>query len=516
MVMDPRLTSELTDELKEIVVEIESYAKDYGLDFFPVIFEMVDYRQMSEIASYGGFPTRYPHWRFGMEYEQMSKSYEYGLSLIYEMVINNDPCYAYLLKSNSLVDQKTVIAHVFAHCDFFKNNRWFAHTNRKMLDEMANHGSRIRSYIEDVGLDELEDFLDTCLTLENLIDQHSPHIKRKSDVIIDKDHHVAPEKRHVPRIKANRPYMENYINPASFIEEQKEAIRREFEKEKGFPEEPERDVLQFLIDHAPLNAWQRDVLSIVREEAYYFAPQGQTKIMNEGWAVYWHSKIMNNKVLKDSEVIDYADHYAGVVASSPQRLNPYKIGVELMRYLEHRWDTGKFGLDYQNCDDPAVRRAWNKKAGKGIEKLFEVRKFHNDVTFIEEFLDEDFCEDAKLFNWAFDRRSGQTIITDRECKAIKNNLLEALTNFGQPIIEVVDGNYRNRGELLLVHKHYGKDLKIDQSFETLRNLYKVWTRPIHLRTFIDGEERVMFCDGGTPRLERTDSGETVMTQGEER
>ena len=516
MAMDPRLTSDLTDELKEIVVDIESYTKAYGLDFFPVIFEMVDYRQMSEIASYGGFPTRYPHWRFGMEYEQMSKSYEYGLSLIYEMVINNDPCYAYLLKSKSLVDQKTVIAHVFAHCDFFKNNRWFGHTNRKMLDEMANHGSRIRSYIEEIGWDEVEDFLDACLTLENLIDQHSPHIKRRATDIPDLDHHLPPEKRPVPKIKVDRSYMEKYINPASFIEQQKLAIRQEFEREKRFPEQPERDVLQFLVENAPLNSWQRDVLSIVREEAYYFAPQGQTKIMNEGWAVYWHSKIMNNKVLKDSEVIDYADHYAGVVASSQQRLNPYKIGVELMRYIEHRWDSGKFGLDYQNCDDPAVRRAWNKKANKGMEKLFEVRKFHNDVTFIEEFLDEDFVEDAKLFNWAFDKRSGQAIMTDRDFKAIKNNLLEGLTNFGQPIIEVVDGNYRNRGELLLEHRHYGKDLKIDRSFETLKNLYRVWTRPIHLKTFIDGEERILFCDGGEPRLERADTGETVRTQGENR
>ena len=179
MVLDVRLTSELTPELKEIVSEIESQARSLGLDFFPTIFEMVDYTQMSEIAAYGGFPTRYPHWRFGMEYEHLAKSYEYGLSLIYEMVINNNPCYAYLLRSNSLVDQKTVIAHVYGHCDFFKNNYCFAGTNRKMLDEMANHGSRIRRYIEEVGHDEVESFIDTCLSLENLIDQHGLYIKRE-------------------------------------------------------------------------------------------------------------------------------------------------------------------------------------------------------------------------------------------------------------------------------------------------------------------------------------------------
>jgi stage V sporulation protein R len=500
--MDPRLTSELTDDLKEIVVDIESHSKDYGLDFFPVIFEMVDYAQMSEIAAYGGFPTRYPHWRFGMEYEQLSKSYEYGLSLIYEMVINNDPCYAYLLKSNSLVDQKTVIAHVYGHCDFFKNNYSFAHTNRKMLDEMANHGSRIRSYIEEIGWDPVEDFIDTCLSIENLIDQNSPHIRRVPASSHRDDHHIPPERRPVPKIHVERPYMESYINPPSYLAKQREVLMQEFDREKRFPEEPQRDVLQFLIDHAPLNNWQRDILSVVREEAYYFAPQGQTKIMNEGWAVYWHSKIMNNKVLRDSEVIDYCDHYAGVVATSPMRINPYKMGVDLFRYIEQRWNKGQFGVDWLTCDDPAVRRAWNHPTNLGRKKIFEIRKHYNDITFIDEFLTEDFCEDARMFNWAFDRRSGQAVMTDREFKQIKQNLLESLTNFGQPIIEVVDGNYRNRGELLLLHRFYGRELKLDRAFETMRSLWKVWTRPIYLATLVEGEARMLVCDGGEPRVEK--------------
>jgi signal transduction histidine kinase len=102
---------------------------------------------MNEVAAYGGFPTRYPHWRYGMEYEHLSKSYEYGLSKIYEMVINNNPSYAYLLEGNSLTDQKLVMAHVYGHCDFFKNNAYFGHTTRKMMDEIANHAARIRRYV---------------------------------------------------------------------------------------------------------------------------------------------------------------------------------------------------------------------------------------------------------------------------------------------------------------------------------------------------------------------------------
>ena len=138
----------LPADLRAIQLETEAHARAYGLDFYDTIFEVLDYDELSEIAALGGFPTRYPHWRFGMEYQQLSKGYRYGLQKIYEMVINNDPCYAYLLRCNQMVDQKLVMAHVYGHNDFFKNNIWFSQTNRKMMDEMANHGNRIRSYME--------------------------------------------------------------------------------------------------------------------------------------------------------------------------------------------------------------------------------------------------------------------------------------------------------------------------------------------------------------------------------
>src|SRR5205085_5082167 len=158
--------------------KIEKIAAEEGLDFFPIIFEILTYDQMNEIAAYGGFPNRYPHWRFGMEYEQLAKSYEYGLSKIYEMVINTSPAYAYLLEGNSLVDQKLVMAHVCAHVDFFKNNYFFSKTNRKMIDGMANHAARVRRHMARHGQDTVEDFIDTCLSLENLIDPMSAYITR--------------------------------------------------------------------------------------------------------------------------------------------------------------------------------------------------------------------------------------------------------------------------------------------------------------------------------------------------
>jgi stage V sporulation protein R len=502
MVLDQRLTSELTSDLKAVVAEIEGHCARLGLDFFPVIFEMVDYQQMSEIAAYGGFPTRYPHWRFGMEYEQLSKSYEYGLSLIYEMVINNDPCYAYLLKSNSLVDQKTVIAHVYGHCDFFKNNYCFTHTNRKMLDEMANHGSRIRRYIEEVGHDEVENFIDVCLTLENLIDQHAPHIRREQKRSDYDEELLSVDKRAIPKLTAHKSYMEHFVNPKEYLKQQEQKMKEMAKQEERFPEHPQRDILQFLIQHASLNQWQRDILSIVREEAYYFAPQGQTKIMNEGWAVYWHSKIMTQFLLTDSEVVDYSDHYAGVLQTSPTRLNPYKLGLELMYHIERRWNKGKFGIDYMHCQDPAERKRWDKSTNEGLKKLFEVRKYHNDISFLDEFFDEDFCEESKMFTWIQDKRNQQVVIQDRDFKQIKKELLDGLTNFGQPIIEVVDGNYRNRGELLLAHRHQGSDLQVGLAIETLVNVYKIWKRPVHIETIVDGESKVFQFDGTEPHMEK--------------
>ncbi len=488
----------LTPELQEIADKLGQISKEAGLDCFPTIFELVDYKQLNEIASYGGFPTRYPHWRFGMEYERLSKSYEYGLSIIFEMVINNNPCYAYLLRANNLVDQKTVIAHVYGHCDFFKNNYWFSKTNRKMLNEMANHASYVRSIINDVGHDEVEEFIDGCLSLENLIDIYAPFRGEPQKKVEAESYREKPVSK-IP----SKSYMDTYVNPKEFLEAQRKKQVQELQREKSFPERPERDVLKFLMEHAPLNTWQRRVLEIVRDEACYFSPQGQTKIMNEGWATYWHSLMMTKLApLNDSEIIDYCDRYAGVVASSRGQFNPYKIGVELYRHIEERWDRGQFGIEYLNCEDPKTRADWDKKTGLGKKKIFDVRSNHNDVTFIDEFLDEDFCHKHKLFIYDFDKKNNRYVITSRSFKDIKKELLRQLTNFGQPIISVIDGNFKNRSELLLKHQFEGTDLKLDYAQETLRNLFRVWQRPVHLETIIEDLPKRISYDGTNHSVEK--------------
>lgn len=491
----------LSPELARLRDAIRGYAREMGLDFFEVIFEVLDWNQLNAVASYGGFPNRYPHWRFGMEYEQISKSYAYGLTKIYEMVINNDPSYAYLLHSNNLVDQKMVMAHVYAHSDFFKNNVYFSQTNRKMMDEMGNHRTKVFRLTHRLGVDRVEDLIDCCLSLENLIDHRQVGLsppKAPPEELTEKIEDVELEVRRLP----SKDYMDKYINPKSFLEAQKKKLAEAHKSEKKIPEHPERDVLLFLLEHAPLERWEAEVLSMIREEAYYFAPQGQTKIMNEGWAAYHHSKIMTTRVLKDSEIIDYADHHSGTVSPQPGRLNPYKMGMELFRSIEERWNKGKFGAEYEECENFQEKRRWDKKLGLGLKKIFEVRKLYNDLTFLDAFMDDEFCTEQKLFQYGFNPATGTYEIVDRDYKKVKSKLLQQLTNMGQPQVSVVEANAFNRGELTLKHHHDGIDLKLDWAWETLKNLEKIWKRPVHIETIRDGVPKVLTYDGKDQKEQR--------------
>jgi len=484
--------AELPQELRTYQEEIEKYALQYGLDFFPTVFEVLDFEEMNQIASYGGFPTRYPHWTFGMEYERLSKSYSFGLHKIYEMVINNDPVIAYLLRSNSVMDQKLVMAHVYGHADFFKNNYYFSQSNRKAIDMMANHAIRIRRYVERIGFEKVENFVDTCMSLETLIDPQGNFIQKSKATTEESE--TDPEKVKVRKIRA-KSYMDKYINPPEFIEAQQKKIAEASQREKSFPENPAQDTLQFLAEHAPLENWERDILEIIRKEAYYFLPQMQTKIMNEGWASYWHSTIMTKHAMTDSEVIDYADHHSGTVAMSSGKLNPYKLGIELFRDIEYRWNHGRFGPDYENCMDLAQKKNWNKEANLGHQKIFEVRRIYNDVTFLDEFLTPEFCDEHKLFTFQINPKNNDYEIASREFSKIKKQLLYQMTNMGRPRIFVVNGNYNNRGELYLWHRFEEMELKLDTAKETLQNVYKCWKRPVHIQTQVDEHFRVISYDG---------------------
>lgn len=484
-------TKPLTGELKELRDEVYKYAIDYGLDFYPVVFEVCDYDTVCILAANGGFPSRYPHWRFGMEYDQLSKGSTYGFQKIYELVINTDPCYAYLLSSNRYVDQKLVMAHVYGHADFFKNNAWFASTNKKMMDVMANHGTKIRRYMEKYGHDRVEAFIDLALSFENLLDVNelfrNPNQFKKNPV---NDDYVMPD----DRSQALKSFMNSKIGPkkeTSFTDKKEQTpLELKDANIKGM-----RDIMKFLMENAPIEEWQSDIIGILREEAYYFLPQRMTKIMNEGWASYWHSKILTNKALRSSEIVDFADIHSGVMAMSQKSINPYKIGIELFRDIEYRWDTGKFGKDYVDCEDMHKKASWNRATNMGREKIFEVRKSHNDITFIDEFFTQEFCDRMQIFTYKYNARTGRNEIETRDFQAIKQKLLQQLTNFGNPIIEVESANFKNRGELLLKHVHQGVDLDLNYAKDTMENIFKVWKRPVTIATVIEEKTTYYTHDG---------------------
>lgn len=554
--MDEKMTAkEMTDrELKETVERGKKSANEYGLDFPEIIFHRVGFEELHEMAAYGGFPNRYPHYRWGVEYEKLSKSYQYGIMKIYEMVVNTDPCHAYLLKGNLGVDMKIVIAHVYGHADFFKNNYCFGHTNRKMLDEIANHCSRIERYIDRFGQDKIEDFITQCFSLENLIDMHSPYIKRHEDAKKTEDENEKKEDngRKIPRLQYPRRYLDHFINPVEWQKEMEEILKQKAETEKEkriglkIPLEPERDILLFLLNEAPLEIWEQDILSIIREEAYYFFPQGQTKIMNEGWATYWHSKIMTGgevyktgeppPLLTGAELIDYATHHSGAIASHG-KINPYRLGLFIWKDIEERWNKGRFGPEWEEClrsGGLADIKNFDRKLGQGRQKMFEVRKYYNDVNFISEFLTDELIKNQKLFH--VQKYGDHYLIDDFEANKIRKRLLFQLTNFGDPILKIEDSNYKKEGILYI--KHYWEGVPLDLEWANkvlLQALFNVWKRPVYVETVImeekeismpimSREERIKFpqfpkeaegkvailkCDGKKIDIEKTDKSVKV-------
>jgi stage V sporulation protein R len=268
------------------------------------------------------------------------------------------------------------------------------------------------------------------------------------------------------------------------LERKQDRLRAYVEGHRWFKDEVDADEI------VSVERGRGDVYDISVEETHRYAAQG---FINHN--SYWHSTIMTEKALQPWECIDYADHHSGTMAMSGGRLNPYKIGIELFRDIEHRWNTGRFGKEYDECEDQEKKRTWDKKLGLGRKKIFEVRRVHNDITFIDTFLTPEFCVRHKLFSFAYQEQAGQYYIESRDFAQIKQRLLFSLTNFGKPWIFVVDGNFRNRGELLLKHQHAGADLKTKEAQDTLANLQFVWSRPVHLETIVDGKPTLLSFDG---------------------
>lgn len=491
----------IPDEILKEIPGIFKACRDWGLDFYPTVVEFLDYDGISEVAAYGGFPVRFPHWSWGEQYEELSRGYEFGMHRIYEMVINTNPCYIYCLDSNTWVDHVTVIAHATGHNDFFKNNIFFSPTSQNMMNELANHGTRIRKYIAEWGKEDVGRFIDKVMSIETLLDPAKAWLKRRQREPIPE---IRRQYNHPRRLKIEKghEHMEDWINTKDYIDSEKKRIREEeLKKNIGLFQGVDKDIFGYLKDNAPMKPWQEDIISMLYEESMYFAPQGQTKMLNEGWASKVDSEMMARYGLaKDDGIVEYSAHKAGVLGGK-ESMNPYKMGYLLLEDIEERWNKGKFGNDYDDCEDFREKLNWDKKLGLGHDKIFEVRKYYDDVTAISEFFTQEFCDKYEFFIW---RRfpDGTYKIMERDAKKIKQMLLQQKVNRGLPTIKLVEPNYKNRRVFLMEHQWDGRTLHPTQTSETMKALSYIWKGPCAIVTKNKDNKQIMYyCEDANAKVE---------------
>jgi stage V sporulation protein R len=464
-------------QLELAVDEIWSVAEKFGLDPYPTNFEIVPAPVMYEVGSYA-LPGRYSHWTFGKAYHRMKTMYDFGLSKIYEVVINTNPAYGFLLETNSPIQNKLVIAHVLGHVDFFKNNVYFSKTNRRMVESVSTHAQRMMEYEFKYGRKTVERFLDSVLAVEEHIDPYF-FIKREIS--------PAEEKRRAEQSPKDGRYDDLwFLDKAERDTRDLSRVARDNESDKPTKERlPEKDLLFYIMKNAPaLAQWQRDAIAMVHEEMEYFVPQMQTKIMNEGWASIWHARILRELDLSDSEHLEFANLHSGVVSPQKGRLNPYYLGYKIYEHIEQRWD--------EPSDDE--QKKFGRKGNEGLEKIFEVRELENDVSFLRNYLTEDLCEELDLFVYELVEEEEWTI-TEKRWEKVRDQLVSNMTNFGFPYLEVADGDYNGNRELFIKHRYEGTELDMRYARKALEHVYTLWGRPVHLETIVDDESTVLHYNG---------------------
>lgn len=384
---------------------IEKRSQEFGLDCYEQEFEIVSYEDMLCYEAYSGMPSHYPHWSFGKSYEKLKTLYSYDLTgLPYEIVINSDPCIAYLMKENSLVTQILTMAHVYGHNDFFKNNRMFKEgTNASLTIGMfKNHGDRIRSYIQDpsIGYDKVERILDVAHAIKY------------------------------------------------------------------------QDILPFLLENAPLEDWEKDVLTIVLETSKYFLPQIESKIMNEGWASWWHYKILQSLELPTSFQLEFLKIHNMVIAPNHTSINPYYVGFKI-------WES----LDEIHKDNP--------------QELFRIRQVERDASFIRNYLTFDLCRELNLFTFKEEEQYYlvSQVANEEGWKEIRNQLALLVGVGGIPCISVDEVNISD-GSLILSHSYDDRELHLSYASETLKYIQKLWTGKVILKTVLNNIPRCIVCSEG--------------------
>lgn len=458
------MTPEEMHQLEHAIERIVERAQAFGLDFFEMRYEVCPADIIYTFGAYG-MPIRFSHWSFGKTFHRMKMEYDYGMSKIYELVINSDPCYAFLLDTNTLLQNKLIAAHVLAHCDFFKNNWRFKQTNRKMVWTMAAFAERVRQYEQEYGRLKVERFLDACLAIHEHVDPYGKVHRPETST-------EPSGRRRSPATNApDTPYddlwtLDNLVSKTTAREVAAAAPAPAKEDHRQLHV---RDLLLFLLERAQdLEDWQRDILSSIRAEALYFRPQMETKIMNEGWASIWHARIMRELDLTADESVEFARMHAGVLAPNRFHLNPYHLGFHIFEHIEEKF---------------------------GRAKIFEVREYETDVSFIRNYLTEELVEKLDLYLYRKNVDRYEVTAARRQWEQVRDGIVRMITNSGIPYIYAEDYDYQKRGELYLKHGYEGVELDSHYLVKTLPHVYLIWGRPVHLET-VEDERPVRYTYNG--------------------
>ncbi len=462
------------EDLERWNEKIVKLAERFGLDPFPQEFEVCDHEDMLSYMVYSGMPSHYPHWSYGKNFEKLKTLYEYGVSgLPYEMVINSNPSIAYLMRDNSLALQVLTIAHVYGHNDFFKNNFTFRSTRAEYtIETFKSHANRVRHYVEDpsIGLDKVEAVLDAA---------HALSLQCRRNLAIKKP--SAEEELKMKMAESQPP-----SDPFSSIHRRPETAQPNLNKVPLYPDE---DLLIFIRDHnRQFSDWEKDLLTIVHEQAQYFVPQIETKIMNEGWASFWHKRILEALELPQELHLEFLVRHTQVLRPSPGSLNPYHVGMKIWEDIEKRWD-------HPSADEI---EEFGPRTKNGREKLFEVREVERDASFLRRYLTEELIRELNLFEYK--SRGNEQVVSrvadDENWREIKETLIQNVGTATIPVIKVEDSDYTNNRTLLLKHHHEGRDLQLEYAEKTLKYLYQLWGHDIAMDTVLDGRNtQLLFSDG---------------------
>jgi len=474
----------IENRINQIVTE------ELKLDCYPIEFDVIPAVKMLEIMAYN-IPTNISNWKYGREYEREKTIYEHsGRSLPYEVVINSNPAKAYLMKENRFAVQALVIAHVYGHVAFFTNNKYFQNSRQDIVGIMYEASKRFNEYERRYGIDEVEKTIDAGHALQ----RHSSPFEL-GETEDEKRRRIFEQKKkqlytHGGEFSDLTNFEVDKINEDIELYNQK--LWRGLKLKT--PVEPTEDILRYLIDNSRvLEDWQKDILEVLRMEGQYYWPIIKTKIMNEGFAVLIHEKVINQ--LYNEGLITNSEHaefnYANslVKAENPFTINPYLIGSKIWENIEDRWNKGRYGREWENCINAKDKTNWDTGEMRGWEKCKEVMATYIDWFFIQEFLTLDLIQDLNLYLFEAKEtaQSIDYIISKREAEEIKKKLVHILAMNKIPTILVVDGNFNNRGQLKLKHKYDGIPLNKKYAEETLKHIEYLWGNRVVLYTHDDNE-----------------------------